>query len=65
MGEKWRITVRGLDLVNPPAKVADEIKRLIEEEEKETGEVTLMKAYREAWRKVETMMIQVDNEEAI
>lgn len=51
--ERWRISIKGSDLVNPPEPVASEIKRLIEKEEKETGKVTPMKAFQESWRKVE------------
>ena len=51
--ERWRITLAGHECINPPRIVAECIKRKIEEEERKTGRVTPMKAFRECWRKYE------------
>ena len=51
--ERWRITLAGHECINPPPIVTECIKRKIEEEERKTGKVTPMKAFRECWRKYE------------
>jgi len=49
----WKITLAGCDCVDPPDTVADCIKKGIEKEFKETGKITVMKAFRECWKKYE------------
>lgn len=51
--EKWRITIAGTDCIHPPQLVQDCIEDEIRREERETGKITIMKAFKECWKKVE------------